>query len=257
MTEPLSAIILTRNEESVIERSLESVAWVDEIVVVDALSTDNTKSIATANNRPWSGKVSFFEREWSGFRDQRNFSLEKAQNNWVFVLDADEACSPELKIKIQEILSSPAPAAKAFKTRRIEYFLGKPIKHGVWNPSYQDRFFYKQGVQYINEIHEYPLFPKPALLIHEPIHHYPEFNIEKFLDKMNRYTSVEARDRVSRGQRTNLIHLLFAAPAMILKNYFYYGAYKDGIHGLIISILEGLSRAVRHVKIWQYTRNQK
>ena len=71
---------------------------------------------------------------------------------------------------------------------------------------------------------------------------------------MNKYTSIEARDRVRAGQRTYPLRILTAGPAMFLKNYFYYRAWKDGVHGLVISILEGVSRAVRHVKIWQYQR---
>jgi hypothetical protein len=71
---------------------------------------------------------------------------------------------------------------------------------------------------------------------------------------MNKYTTVEARDRVRNGQRTNWFRLLFAFPAMFYKNYFYYGAYKDGMHGFVISLLEGVSRVVRHVKIWQFQR---
>jgi len=73
---------------------------------------------------------------------------------------------------------------------------------------------------------------------------------------MNKYTSIEAMDRVRAGQRTHLIHLLGSGPAMFLKNYFYYGAYKDGRHGLIISLLEGVSRVVRHVKMWQYASRE-
>src|SRR6185369_8970472 len=121
----------------------------------------------------------------------------------------------------------------------------KPIHHGIWNPSYQDRFFHRSGVKYVNEVHEYPVFPNPPLEIHEPLLHSPDFNPDRFLDKMNRYTTIEAMDRVRAGQRTNAFRMVFAFPAMFLKNYFYYGAWKDGIHGFAISILEGVSRAVR------------
>lgn len=251
----VSVAIITHNEEKHIARCLTSLAWADEIVIVDAESTDRTREIALDSSAVWAGKIRVLTRAWTGFKDQRTFAMESASNDWILVVDADEKCSDELAKRIRDFLSQPGgPSLSAYKVRRIEYFLGKPIEYGIWNPSYQDRFFNRQGVKYVNDIHEYPIFPKPPGEIHEPLYHAPDFNPEKFLYKMNKYTSIEARDRVKSGQRTNLIHLIGAGPAMFLKNYFYYKSYKDGIHGVIISVLEGVSRAVRHVKIWQYTR---
>lgn len=253
----ISAVIITKNEESTITRCLQSIVWADEIVIVDANSTDRTAEICMDPNQPWANQIRLIRRSWTGFRDQRNFAIQSAQYDWILVLDADEACSPELALKIRDILNQSHPSAYAFKIKRIEYFLGKQIRYGIWNPSYQDRFFHRTGVRYVNDIHEYPLFPKPPLQIHEPIYHAPDLNPERFLDKMNRYTTIEAQDRVAQGQKTNGFRLLSAFPSMFLKNYFYYQAYKDGFHGFIISLLEGLSRTVRHIKIWQYSSKRK
>lgn len=253
MSTPVSAVIIARNEERHIERCLRSLSWADEILVVDAESTDQTREICARPSSIWSGKTRVLTRAWTGFRDQRTFAMNEARNEWLLVVDADEECSPELAERVREILARPNPP-RAFKVRRREFFLGKPIEHGIWNPSYQDRFFHREGVKYVNDIHEYPVFPVQAERIHEPLVHCPDFAPEKFLEKMNKYTSIEARERVAGGQRTNWFRLVGAFPAMFLKNYFYYGAYKDGMHGFVISLLEGVSRVVRHVKIWQYTR---
>ncbi len=253
MSHPVTATIITLNEELSIARCLGSLIWADEILVVDGGSKDATRSICESKTAPWADKIRVVTREWTGFREQRNFCLREAQHDWILVVDADEACSPELAAKIREILNSTQePANRAYKVRRIEYFLGKQITAGIWNPSYQDRFFHRKGVQYVNEIHEYPRFAALPSLIHEPLHHAPDFGPEKFLYKMNKYTTIEARDRVAQGMRTNVFRMFFAFFAMFWKNYFYYSAYQDGIHGLTISILEGISRAVRHVKIWQF-----
>jgi len=255
---PVSAVIIVRNEDQHIERCLRSVSWTNEIYVLDSDSTDRTREICLRESVPWSKLVRFENRSWTGFRDQRNHLLQNAKFDWVFSIDADEECSPELAQKIQNLLSNANhPPHLAYKIRRVEYFLGKQIRYGVWNPSYQDRFFNRIGVEYVNDVHEYPVFSVIPKVLEEPIHHSPDFYPEKFLNKMNRYTSIEARERVKNGQRTHIIHLLFAAPAMFLKNYFYYKAYRDGFYGLIISILEGISRAVRHIKIWQYSRDKK
>jgi glycosyltransferase involved in cell wall biosynthesis len=252
---PVTAAIITRNEQKHIARCLGSLLWVDEILVVDALSTDRTAEICRDPAAPWASRVRFVPRAWPGFRDQRNFSVAESRNDWILVVDADEQCSPELERRIVGFFEGGSePPHRAYKVRRIEYFLGKPIYHGIWNPSYQDRFFHRAGVQYVNEIHEYPAFPKPPQDIHEPLHHAPDFAPERFLEKMNKYTSIEARDRVEQGQRTNWFKLIGAFPAMFYKNYFYYGARKDGMHGFVISLLEGVSRVVRHIKMWQIQR---
>lgn len=252
---PVSAVIIARNEERYIERCLKSLTWADEILVVDGESTDRTREICLDSQKPWSSKIRVLQRRWTGFKDQRTFAMNEAKNDWLLVVDSDEECSPELAGKVQELLGRPeGPPAKAYKVHRKEFFLGKHIQHGIWNPSYQDRFFHRAGVRYLNNIHEYPQFPQPPQELHEPLIHAPDFSPDRFLDKMNRYTTLEAQDRVNQGQRTHFFRLIGAFPAMFLKNFFYYKAYKDGFHGFVISLLEGVSRVVRHIKIWQFSR---
>ena len=255
---PVSAVIITRNEAHFIQRCLNSLLWADEILVIDGGSQDATVSICQNQSEPWAAQLRLIIRPWTGFRDQRNFALRNARNDWVFIIDTDEECSKELALQILSLLSqADGPQNLAYKVRRQEYFLGKPISFGIWNPSYQDRFFLKTGIEYINDIHEYPHFKTLPSKLEEPIFHHPDFRVDRFLDKMNRYTSIEAQDRYDQGQRTHLFRLLGAFPAMFLKNYFYYSAYKDGFHGLIISLLEGVSRTVRHIKIWQLMQLRK
>lgn len=252
----ISAVLIVLNEEGPLARCLNSLSWCDEIIVVDGMSSDGTKSIALNPNAAWASRIKWFERTWDGFKNQRNFALDQSSHDWVLCVDADEECSLALRTRLESLLASESPHPY-WKVRRQEYFLGKAIHYGVWNPSYQDRFFKKQGVRFVNEIHEYAKFPGIPERIHEPLHHAPDFNPEKFLAKMNKYTSIEARDRVNAGQRTNWFHVVFAGPAMFFKNYFYYKSYRDGIHGVAISVLEGISRSVRHVKIWQYQNEKK
>lgn len=253
--QPFSVLIICRNEERSIARCLRSVAFAPEIIVIDAESSDATPQICQAPTEPWSGKLRFFTRKWTGFKDQRNYSLAQATHAWVLVVDADEAVSDQLQAWITAFLQSPeALKPDYFKIRRQEYFLGHAIHFGIWNPSFQDRFFHKKGIQYVNDIHEYPPYPVPReeqKRVTAHLEHDPTFGPERFFHKMNLYTGIEARDRVMQGRRTNAFRLLAAFPAMFLKNYFYYRAYRDGMPGLVISVMEGISRAVRHVKMWQ------
>ena len=255
---PVSAVIIACNEERKIAQCLESLTWADEIVVIDAQSSDRTKEICTDSSKPWASKTRVLERAWTGFKDQRNFSIQQAKFDWVFVVDADEICSPELSLKIRQILDHPkGPERAAYKVHRQEYFQGKPIFYGMWNPSYQDRFFNRIGVKYINDVHEYPVFPQPPGDIHEPLLHKADLTVERYLEKLNHYTTIEAQDRFKSGQRTNAFKLLFAFPAHAFKSFFYYQAYRDGMHGFVISLLEGISRVVRQIKIWQLMQKLK
>ena len=254
----VSAVIITYNEEKKIPTCLAALIWADEIVVVDANSTDKTTAICLDPVQPWAGKIRVITRAWTGFKDQRNFSLDQAKHDWVLVVDADEVCTPELAAKILELLSLPnGPDKLAYKILRREFFLEKPIYHGMWSPCYQDRFFNRRGVRYVNEIHEYPKFAAPPGVIHEPLLHKVDLTIQKYLEKLNRYTGYEAQDRFDQGQRTNLFRLVFAFPAHFLKSLFYYEAYKDGVHGVVISLLEGVSRVVRQIKIWELMQQER
>jgi glycosyltransferase involved in cell wall biosynthesis len=246
---PCSVVIIARNEAGHIGRAVTSAAAFDDIVVVDAQSTDSTVAVAEAAG------ARVVARAWSNFSEQRNFSLTQARHDWVLVLDADEAISPALTEWAREFFVSGRDQAAPFgyKIKRAEYFLGRRIHGACWNPSYQDRFFRKSKANYIGEIHEYPLVEGGLVLAPEDklIEHNPNITAESFFDKMNRYTTLEAFDRYQAGQRTSLPHLGVAFFANWWKNYFYYKGYRDGAHGFVICLMEAVSRTVRHIKLWQ------
>jgi glycosyltransferase involved in cell wall biosynthesis len=254
---PISALLIVKNEELFIERALESVCWCDEIVVVDSFSTDRTPEIVNRPNAAWSKKVKWIQQPWLGYSGQRNFALAQAQHDWVFFLDGDECCSSELKIEIQNILSQPNPTPKIFKVRRQEYFLGRPIHHGIWNPSMPTRLFPKSGIRFQGEVHEGVLSPYPNESINAPILHVEDLRMERFLQKLNSYTTLQAQADFDSGMRTHFGKILLAFPAMLYKKFIYYKGWRDGSYGFVISVLEGLSRTVRHLKVWQLQELQK
>ncbi len=250
----VSALLIIKNEARYIERALSSLLWCDEILVVDAFSQDETRALCTDAGKPWSSKIRFMQKEWLGFSAQRNLAIEHAKNPWVFFLDGDESCSPELAQKIQSLLESPGLTPGQYKVRRQEFFLKKPIHHGIWNPSYHIRFFYRDHLRFTGEVHEGVECQDEIRQIHEPIIHVEDLRIERILNKLNHYTTIQAEADYARGVRTSWLRILLSFPAMLYKNYIYYGAWKDGIEGFMISVLEGISRTVRHLKIWQITK---
>lgn len=258
---PVSALILTLNEERYIARCLRSLIWVDEIIVVDALSSDRTKEICEDSTQPWAGKIKIIPQMWLGFSEQRNVALRAAKNDWVYFADADEECTPELIAKLQSLLNQPAgPPHSRYRVHRSEFFLGKEIKYGMWNPVHHDRFYNKKNSHFEGGIHERLIHPGEPIHLDESCNHDPFLDTEKFLTKLNRYSTLQAQEDVAGGLRTNLFRLLLSFPHMFLKHLFYYKSYKDGMHGVIISLLEAVYRVVRHIKIWEiqngYGRNQ-
>jgi glycosyltransferase involved in cell wall biosynthesis len=244
---PISVLILARNEAKMIRRAVESAQFAEDIVVIDACSTDGTQEIAKSLG------ARVIERPWTNFSEQRNFSLSQARHDWVLVLDADEAVTPALVDWLNKFMANPPTGKHGFKIKRAEYFLGRRIYGACWNPSYQDRLFRRAKAKYVGTIHEYPeveggmdLAPVTALIDHNP-----NVTVESFLEKMNRYTTIEAYDRYQLGQRTSIPHMCVVFFANWFKNYFNYGGYKDGVYGFVICLMEAVSRTVRHIKLWQ------
>lgn len=253
---PISVLIIARNEAGLIARAVGSCSsFVDDVVVVDAFSTDQTKALAeTAGAR-------VVQRAWTGFGDQRNFSLQQARHDWVLVLDADEAATGGLRDWLSGFFREGRDRGTqyGFKIKRAEYFLGRRIYGACWNPSFQDRFFRRDKAHYVGVIHEYPVAeggfvraPDDAL-----IEHNPAVTVESFFEKMNRYTTIEAMDRYQAGQRTSLPHLGITFFGTWARNYFKYKGYRDGAHGFVICLMEAVSRTVRHIKLWQIQQMHK
>ena len=128
--------------------------------------------------------------------------------------------------------------------------MGRHLKAGPGNPSHQWRFFKRSKVVFTGDVHEYPQFEGGIGLVEDPIHHWPDLGIDKFIQKMNHYTSLEALDRFSQGNRTSLTHAVATFFTTFLKNGIRYGGFKNGSEGFVLTLLESVSRTVRHLKLW-------
>ena len=247
-TPVLSACVIVKNGEKTIERCLRSLEFADEIIVIDAQSTDRTVEIA----RKITSKV--VSHPWQGFATQRNIALNHSSGRWVFFLDADEKAEPNLgKILKQIAQEDPDKHPNCYSVKRVEFFLGKQLNYGPGNPSFQWRFFKKSGVRFEGEVHEFPRFEGGIGLIQSTgIAHWPDLSVEHFLTKMNHYTTLEAVDRFTQGQRTSLWHAFGTFFSTFFKNGIRYRGFLNGKEGLVLITLESFSRVVRHLKLWLY-----
>lgn len=240
----LSVVVITLNEERKLRRCLEPVKWADEIIVVDSFSTDRTVDIA----REYTDRV--YRNPWKGFAAQRTFGMEHATGDWILFLDADEYVTEALGERIRTILRNGA-SHDGFKIHRVEHFLGRPLRYGTLNPSYQPRLLRKGKGRWIEGAHAYFVLDGEPGLLHEDLYHDCHRTISEFIARIDRYTTVDAQERFERGQRVGRMRILFSPIGMWWKCLVVKKGYRDGFPGLLFSIGMGIYSFLRLVKVWQ------
>jgi glycosyltransferase involved in cell wall biosynthesis len=249
--EPVSATVITYNEERNIAGALQSVAWADEIVVVDSGSTDATVEICS--------KVTskIFSRNWTGYADQKNFAVEKAGHNWILSLDADERLSVKLQEEIQTLLRRGLRYA-GYKMPRMAYFMGRWIRHGEWYPDYQLRLFDRQkGKWQGGQVHEsVKLKGMPGFLQGE-IQHFTYRTLSDYLHRLETYSSLAAADYDQRGETAGAWKLLGHPLATFIKAYLMKGGYLDGAPGLMVAVMGAISVYFKYAKLYEIQRTVK
>lgn len=246
----ISAVINTWNEEKNIKRCLDSIiSWVNEIIVVDMNSTDDTREIS----EKLGAKV--FIHPPTGFVEPaRNFAIEKASNDWILVLDADEEVSPSLASKIQA-LALANHNKSFFRIPRKNIIFGSWIRHGRWWPDLQIRLFKKGCVTWLNEIHSIPVTQGEGVDLEikpdNAITHYNYDSISQYISRMDRYTTIQAQEMIDEGIEFKVPDLIKRPLNEFISRYLAGEGYKDGLHGLIVSTLQAFSEFVLYLKLWE------
>lgn len=252
MPEKISAVINTLNEERNIRRAIDSIKWVDEIIVCDMHSDDNTVQVA----KKLGAKVISHDRV-NFVEPARNFAISKAHNPWVLVLDPDEEVSKDLAERLKEMATKPI-TADFVEIPRKNIIFGKWIKSAGWWPDYQIRFFKKGAVVWQDQIHSKPDTRGTGLTLPEDesfaIVHNNYQSISQFITRMNRYTNVEARQLKDQGYIFDWKNLIEKPLDEFLSRFFSNKGYKDGLHGLALSLLQAFSFLVVHLKLWELSR---
>lgn len=252
MTSKLSVVINTYNEAAILPRVIASVKGLaDEIVVIDTESIDNSGEVA----KKLGAKV--FPHKHSAYVEPvRNFSISKATGDWILVLDPDEEVTPALSKKIKEIISSDE--TDYCRISRKNLIFGHWMQYSRWWPDYNIRLFRKGFVSWNEIIHAVPMTQGRGMdfdakenlaIIHN---HYD--SVEKYLEHMNRYTTVQAEAKIKSGYKFNWRDMLVRPTNEFLSRYFGGEGYKDGIYGLALSLLQAFSELILYLKIWQSSK---
>jgi len=245
MKNGVSVVIITKNEEANIEDCLELVKWANEIVVVDSYSTDKTVDIC----RMYTNKV--FLREFDGYGTQRNFAAEQAVGPWIFVVDADERVPRELRDEILAVVSDESHGCVAFLIPTLDYMFGKMIRHGGWYPQYHVRLYKKGHASWKGTVHEKLEVVGKIGYLKTPILHYSHHTISGFVQKMDRYTSLEAEDLWKQGKRASILRMLGWPILVFCYKYFLKLGFLDGVHGLVLAVSLAYYHFLKHAKLWE------
>jgi glycosyltransferase involved in cell wall biosynthesis len=250
----ISIAILAYNEAANIRRTLESVAWADELVLVDSGSTDETVAIA----QEFGARV--FCEPWKGYGPQMNSAIDKCTSPWIFSLDADEVVTPELSAEIQALLAGQ-PKFEAYWTPRRNQIFGRWMRHGGQYPDYKLRLF-RQGTARLREDtepHATPKWSGPKGRLKGDLLHYQYPTVALYIEHMNRYSSASV-PLVLRKGRTCLGWGEFAAMTIanpvltFIKNYLFRGGFLDGREGLLFHMYHSAYISWKYAKAWEASR---
>src|SRR5450631_1926332 len=247
----LSVAIITFNEEANLARTLASVAWADEIVVVDSGSTDRTREIAE------SFRAKFHVEPWKGFAAQKNSALAKATGDWILSLDADEEVEPALAEEIRTVLAA-ATSVAGFWIPRKNFFLGRWIKHGGFYPDPKLRLFRRGAGQFEERlVHEDLRIEGNTASLRNHLLHQAYPTIEDYLEHMNRYSSLGAKMAVAKRVRSfSFVDIVIRPRLTFFYNYFLRLGFMDGREGLLLHLYHADYVSWKYAKAWERGRDK-
>jgi glycosyltransferase involved in cell wall biosynthesis len=244
MAAGLSVIIITKDEEAAIGEALDSVAFADEIVVVDSGSSDRTVEICRARG----AKVAV-RADWPGFGPQKNRALDEATGDWVLSLDADERVTPELRDEIKATIAGIA-AQDAYDMPRLSSYCGRFLRHGGWWPDRVTRLFRRGKARFSDDlVHERVVVQGSTGRLKSHLVHHAFENLEEVLRKVDSYSTANAGMMHSRGRTGSLTAAVLHGWWAFVRTYFLQGGFLDGRHGFMLAVSNAEGTYYRYLKL--------
>ena len=243
MKPTLSAVVIVKDAEMTLARCLESVAFADEIVVLDSGSGDATPEIA----RRFTTKFHVLP-DWPGFGIQKNRVLDLAAGDWVLSIDADEWVTPELRAEIEAALA--APSADVYALPRLSSFCGREIRHSGWWPDRVFRLFRRGTARFSQDlVHERLVFESRAAQLRHPLRHEGIPSLDEVLDRVNRYSAAGARQRLAAGERASLFQAVAHGSWSFVRAYVLRAGFLDGREGFLLAVANAEGAYYRYLKL--------
>jgi len=245
----LSACVIARDEEDRIGDCLRSLAFCDDVLVVDSHSTDRTRGIAAELG------ARVIERDWPGHVAQKEFAIRQAQHDWVLCVDADERVSDGLRAEIEALRTAGFPDRPGWRMPRRSAYLGRWIRHGSWHPDYQLRLFDRRRGRWAGrDPHDRVWLDGAAGTLREPILHHPYRDFAEHLRTIDRYASIQAERLHDDGRRGSLLDVLLRPPWRFFRFYVLERGFLDGWRGLVLALLAAHYVRLRYLKLWLMDR---
>lgn len=252
----ISACIIAFNEEKNIAEAIESVAWADEVLIVDSESGDGTRAIAEAIG------AKILIQKWLGFSKQKQFAVDNAAHDWIFSLDADERVSDKLKNEILKLKNvSENDLADGYRIPRLSFYMNRPIRHGGWYPDWQLRFFNRRKGKWKDVlIHESVQLEEGAKLekINGEILHYSVEDAAHHHRMIGaRYAPLAAQQMFERGKKTSPFKIATVGLTTFFQTYILKAGFLDGLPGFCIARFAAHHSFLKHLLLWEIQTNQK
>ncbi|MBN1292122.1 MAG: glycosyltransferase family 2 protein [Candidatus Latescibacteria bacterium] len=248
----ISAYIITQNEEKNIDRLLSSILWMDEIIVLDSGSTDNTVNIA----KKLGAKVSY--HSFSNYIEQKNEAMSLCTGEWLINLDADEEITPELRKSIEMVLDYKNFTDKPdiYNIIRKTYYMGRWINHCGWYPQYITRMSRRGKASWSGElIHEKLVAESPSGTLVGDLLHRPYGNLGDHLRKMDKYTEMWAHQESKAGRKASIHSLLLRPMGKFIKIYILKAGFLDYVPGLIVAVMASWYTFMKYARLYELSRN--
>lgn len=251
---PITAVLITKNEQDKLPQTLQSIlGLVDEILIYDSGSTDQTKAIAQAVPN-----VRWVEGEWLGFGATKNLANSMAKYDWILSLDADEPLSLELKQELLDWKKRGLPAGSVFRLNRLTHYCGAWVYHSGWSPDWHIRLFPKAKAEWtLDHVHEKLQVDAKLKVIslQGRLHHYSFDSLSDHLQRIDRYSEAGAKDVLARGKRVYLHDAVIRGIIRFVRQYVFERGFLDGWRGFAISSLSGFAVYMKYLKAYaQKTR---
>jgi len=252
---PLTACIITRNEEENLPACLESVSFADEIIVVDSHSTDRTRVVAQEfRGRSLAGRVvepRVIERDWPGHVEQKNFAIDQATNDWVLCVDADERVSLDLRKEILEILSGE-PDADGYTMPRKTFYMGRWVMRGGWYPDRKLRFFRRsKGRWGGTNPHDHVQLAERIRDLQGEFYHFSYRSLSDHVRTIDFFTDISAKEKFRKGRRFPRIRMVVQPPFKFFKSYVIQRGFREGTVGFILAVMGMFYVFLKYAKLWE------
>jgi glycosyltransferase involved in cell wall biosynthesis len=245
----ITVIVLTHNSEDTIKRTLASIRWCDECIVVDDFSTDKTLSFLKQS------QVKVITRHLAGdFASQRNYALKQAKGNWVLYVDSDEVVSEALQQEIMKKVEDPNVAG--YYIKRMDYFYGRPLLHGETSSVRLLRLAKKDSGMWERSIHEVWNIGGPTATLTEPLLHYPHPNVAQFLEEINWYSTLNAKFLFAQKKHEPAWYVVGYPAAKFFINYIWKQGFSDGMPGMIMAMMMSFHSFLTRAKLQMLWRNK-